>query len=47
MSAWAIGVVGVVYLGVAVDQFLKGQQAMALVWFGYALANAGFVITTK
>jgi hypothetical protein len=47
MSGWLIGVVGIIYLGVAIDQFIKGNTGMGIVWFGYALANAGFVFVVE
>ena len=41
MSAWLIALTGLIYAGVAVDQYLKGAGAMSIVYFGYALANIG------
>lgn len=47
MSAALIALVTLAYLGVAVDQLLKGNQPMALVWLGYAIANVGFIWALK
>lgn len=43
MSAWLVALVGAIYLGVCVDQCIKGNLPMALVYFSYALGNMGFV----
>lgn len=47
MSASLIAFVGVIYLGIAVDEGIKGHWPMALVFVGYALANVGLYITAK
>jgi hypothetical protein len=47
MSAGLLSVVTLMYLGVALDQITKGQPWMAVVWFGYALANLGFIGAMK
>jgi hypothetical protein len=47
MSSGLILFVGVIYLGVACDQFAKGSPGMALAWFGYALANVGLAMAAK
>ena len=44
MSTWLVALTGVIYLYVAAEMFWKGQAAMAVVYFGYALANAGLYI---
>lgn len=41
MSAWLIGAVGLVYLGVAIDLTLKGNWGMAIAFGGYAVSNVG------
>ena len=46
MSATLIWIVGGVYLLVALDQWAKGH-AMAIAWFGYALANVGLALAAK
>lgn len=47
MSAWLIGVIGVVYFVVAVDQFIKGGVGTGIMFLGYALGNVGLVIVAK
>lgn len=47
MSGWLIIVTGCIYLAVAVDQYLKGCNPMAVVYFGYALANVGMYYVTE
>lgn len=47
MSAPLILFVGVIYLAVAVDQYVKGSPGMAIAWFGYALANVGLAMAAK
>ena len=42
MSGPLVVVVGLIYLGVAIDQFIKGNMPMALVFTGYAFSNVGF-----
>lgn len=44
MSAWLVVLTGVIYLYVALEMFFKAQPAMAVVYFGYAIANAGLYI---
>jgi hypothetical protein len=44
VSAWLIAAVGLVYLGVAVEQGLKKDWAMAVVFSGYAFSNVGLYI---
>ncbi len=42
MSAGLLVLTGAIYLGVAVDQYLKGANGMVVVYLGYVIANAGF-----
>lgn len=44
MSAGLLGVVTVIYLGVAVGYWRDGRHGMALAFVAYALANAGFIL---
>jgi hypothetical protein len=46
MNSWLIGGIGVVYLYVATEFFMKGQVGMGLSFLGYALGNAGLVMVT-
>jgi len=41
MSGPLIILVGLIYLGIAIEQAIKAQVWMATVYFGYALANVG------
>ena len=41
MSAWLIGVVGIVYTVVAVDLLMKGSTGLGIAFVGYALGNVG------
>lgn len=47
MSAWLIILVGLIYAAVAVDQILKKNFAMALVFGGYAVSNIGLLKVTS
>lgn len=43
MSSWLIGLVTLIYLGVAVSLWLEGKPPMALVFVGYSIANIGLI----
>lgn len=47
MSFWMLALTGLIYVGVAVDQFYKGASGLAVVYIGYAIANAGFMFAVK
>lgn len=47
MSAWLIALTGVIYLGVAVEQGIKSNWPMTVVYVGYALANVGLYALAK
>ena len=47
MSNLFLTIVTVLYAGVAADQLMKAEYAMAMVWSGYALANIGFLFVVK
>ena len=48
MSAWLIIVTGLIYGYIAVEQALKGNVPMAIVYAGYSFSNAGlYVLATK
>jgi hypothetical protein len=46
MNAWLIAMIGIVYLFVAVQFFIKGQIGMGISFIGYALGNVGLVMVT-
>jgi hypothetical protein len=41
VSAWLIAFVGLIYAGVAVEQGLRGNWPMCIVFAGYAASNIG------
>ncbi len=47
MSGPLIILVGLIYLGIAVEQTWKAEGAMAIVYFGYAFSNIGLWLATK
>jgi len=47
MSTILIILVGVVYLWIALDFFLKHNYPMSLTFFAYSLANLGLYLETK
>lgn len=47
MSTWLLALTGLIYVGVAVDQYVKGAYGLAVVYAGYAIANAGFMFAVK
>lgn len=47
MSNLFLAIVTVLYAGVAADQLMKSEYAMAMVWSGYAMANIGFLFVVK
>lgn len=48
MSGWLIGLTGLIYTYVFVDQFLRGNSAMGIAYLGYAFSNIGlYMAVTK
>jgi hypothetical protein len=47
MSAPLIILVSIIYLYVCVQQYLGGNTPMAVVYFGYTVANIGLIATLK
>jgi hypothetical protein len=48
MSAWLIGLTGLVYLYVAIEQGYRGNIGMLIAYTGYAFANIGlYMLATK
>jgi len=41
MSGWLIALTGLIYLGVSVEQLIKGNVPMFICYLGYAFANIG------
>lgn len=47
MSSWLIAIFGLGYLAVAIDQFSKGNPAMAITYFGYSIGNIGLYMLAE
>lgn len=48
MSSWLIIVTGMIYGYIAVEQGIKGNLAMSVVYSGYAFSNVGlYIMATK
>jgi hypothetical protein len=47
MSALLLAAVGLVYFGVAIEQALKGEWPMSVVFAGYAFSNVGFLVALR
>lgn len=47
MSGWLIVLTGAIYAAVAAEQFWKGEPAMGVCYFGYAVANCGMFYLVK
>jgi len=43
MNGWLLGIVGCIYLAVAVNYWRIGESGMALAFTGYAISNVGFI----
>lgn len=47
MSVPLIAICGLIYLGVAIDQYVKGNTGMAITFGAYAVANLGLILAVK
>jgi hypothetical protein len=47
VSALLLFIVGVIYLGVALDNALMDNFGMAVVFVAYAVANIGFIMAMR
>lgn len=47
MSGWLVILTGVIYAYVAVEQGVKGNTAMAVVYSGYAFSNIGLWLAVR
>lgn len=48
MSAWLIILTGLIYAYIGIEQGLKGNVPMAIVYAGYAFSNCGlWVLASK
>lgn len=44
MSGWLIALTGLAYAWVAVEQFLRGNVPLCVVYAGYAFSNIGLYV---
>ena len=47
MSGWLVILTGAIYAYIAVEQGIKGNTAMAVVYSGYAFSNVGLWLAVK
>ena len=47
MSAWLIALTGLIYAAVAVEQGIKGNLSMAVVYGGYSFSNIGLYLLAR
>ena len=47
MSGWLVILTGAIYAYIAVEQGIKGNTAMAVVYSGYAFSNVGLYLAVK
>lgn len=47
MSGWLIIVTGLIYAWIAIEQGLKGNLSMAVVYSGYAFSNVGLYLMAR
>jgi hypothetical protein len=47
MSSWLVAIFGLGYLYVAIEQVVRGNPWVALMFFGYAVANVGLYFQVK
>jgi len=47
MSTPLIIISTLIYLGVALDQFIKGNTGPAIMFLGYTIGNCGILLTVR
>jgi hypothetical protein len=47
LSAWLIALTGAIYAWIAVEQALKGNPHLCVVYAGYAFSNVGLYFLAK
>lgn len=47
MSGWLIGLTGLIYAWISVEQFAKNNPGMGVAYAGYCAANAGMWLMAK
>ena len=47
VAAWLIAGIGIVYLIVAVDLFIRGNWGLGIAFLGYSLGNVGLYMEAR
>ena len=47
MSMWLVVLVTFIYAYVSIEQYLKGDLSLAVVYLGYTVANLGLIMVVK
>lgn len=47
MSTWLVGLMGLVYFYIGLEQFWKGGIGTGIMFMGYAIGNAGLILQVK
>ena len=47
MSTWLVVIVTFIYAWVSIDQYIKGDLSLAVVYLGYTVANFGLIMVVK
>jgi hypothetical protein len=47
MSPFLVIVVGLIYTGIAIEQFYKGSLPLGIMYAGYAFSNIGLYMVAK
>ena len=47
MSTWLVVLVTFIYAYVSIEQYVKGDLSLAIVYLGYTVANLGLIVVVK
>jgi len=47
MSTWLVLLVTFIYAYVSIEQYIKGDLSLAVVYLGYTIANFGLIMVVK
>jgi len=47
LSSWLIAGVGLIYLYIGIEQYLKGNSPLGITFVGYAFSNIGLYLAAK
>jgi len=47
MSTWLVVLVTFIYAYVSIEQYIKGDLSLAVVYLGYTVANLGLIMVVK